>query len=70
MSIQTLRSTSRHDHGSLGVAIQSLIAALEEWWVRGQQRRALGRLDDRLLKDIGLTRADVEHELSKPFWQP
>jgi uncharacterized protein YjiS (DUF1127 family) len=37
---------------------------------RGRQRRALVRLDDRLLRDIGLTRLDVLQETAKPFWRP
>jgi uncharacterized protein YjiS (DUF1127 family) len=36
---------------------------------RRRQRLALGRLDDRMLRDIGLTAADVEGEVSKPFWK-
>lgn len=36
---------------------------------RRRQRVALARLDDRMLRDIGLTSADVEGELSKPFWR-
>jgi uncharacterized protein YjiS (DUF1127 family) len=32
-------------------------------------RHALARLDDHMLRDIGLTRADVERELIKPFWR-
>ena len=33
-----------------------------------RQRRALARLDDAALKDIGLTHADVETELNRPLW--
>jgi uncharacterized protein YjiS (DUF1127 family) len=36
---------------------------------RRRQRFALARLDDRMLRDIGLTMADVEGEVSKPFWK-
>ena len=36
---------------------------------RLRQRRALAALDDRLLQDIGLSRADVERECSRPFWR-
>lgn len=34
-----------------------------------RQRRALEALDDRMLKDIGLTRCDVEAEISRPIWR-
>jgi uncharacterized protein YjiS (DUF1127 family) len=36
---------------------------------RRRQRLALARLDDRMLRDIGLTTADVEGEVTKPFWK-
>ena len=39
------------------------------WLDRARQRRHLGELDDRLLRDIGLSRADVDQEISRPFWQ-
>jgi len=39
------------------------------WRERSRQRRTLHRLDDRMLRDIGLSRADVEYEASKPFWR-
>lgn len=33
-----------------------------------RQRRALARLDDRALDDIGLTRAEAEAESRRPIW--
>ena len=36
---------------------------------RARQRQALRALDDWVLKDIGLSRADVMRESDKPFWQ-
>ena len=39
------------------------------WQERSRQRHALARLDDRMLRDIGASRADVERECAKPFWR-
>jgi uncharacterized protein YjiS (DUF1127 family) len=34
-----------------------------------QKRSARARrLDERMLRDIGLTRFDAEYEINKPFW--
>lgn len=32
------------------------------------ERRRLASLDDRLLRDIGISRGDAEGEASRPFW--
>ena len=45
-----------------------LLDLLSTWFERACQRRQLHLLDDRMLKDIGLTRADVEYEVQKRFW--
>jgi len=42
---------------------------IEEWCSRVRSRRLLGKLDDRMLRDLGLTRSDVERESAKYFWQ-
>jgi uncharacterized protein YjiS (DUF1127 family) len=39
------------------------------WQERARQRRRLLTLNDYMLRDIGLTRADVLAESSKPFWR-
>lgn len=39
------------------------------WLERSRQRQHLAMLSDHMLKDIGLTRADVEAEVLKPFWE-
>lgn len=35
---------------------------------RYRQRRDLADLTDEQLRDVGLTRCDVERECAKPFW--
>jgi len=47
----------------------SIVALMREGWRRWRSRRHLAELDDRTLKDIGITRADAEYELNKPFWR-
>ncbi|MDH3669797.1 MAG: DUF1127 domain-containing protein [Gammaproteobacteria bacterium] len=49
--------------------IQNGVAITLGWWDRARQRHHLLQLDDRLLKDVGLTRAEVEREAAKPFWK-
>jgi uncharacterized protein YjiS (DUF1127 family) len=39
------------------------------WHERARQRRHLQSLSDHMLRDLGLTRADVLAEGSKPFWR-
>ena len=40
------------------------------WAERSGQRHRLAELNDHMLRDIGLSRADVMAETTKPFWQP
>jgi len=54
---------------SPGSRAASLLRYILTWSDRIRQRRALQALDDWVLKDIGLSRADVMHEYDKPFWQ-
>jgi uncharacterized protein YjiS (DUF1127 family) len=54
--------------------IRSLLArsldALRTWQQRSRERCDLLSLSERLLRDIGLSRAAVEREACKPFWRP
>jgi uncharacterized protein YjiS (DUF1127 family) len=72
MSIQVHHPYSVAARLSLGTRTRSAITSLSEaystWRERAAQRRALARLDDRLLRDMGLSRSDVEEEVAKPFW--
>jgi uncharacterized protein YjiS (DUF1127 family) len=53
----------------LSDAAQSVVATLRAWRQRLRERDQLARLDDRMLSDIGLTRADAQYLASKPFWR-
>ena len=52
-----------------GTPIQRLADLLLTWLRRTDQRRQLGSVSDRMLKDIGVSRADVDYEISRRFWQ-
>ncbi len=49
-------------------AAERALRTLLTWQERDRQRHALAQLDARMLKDIGLSRAEVALELHKPFW--
>jgi len=50
-------------------AVVGAFEMLAVWQERRRQRFTLSRLDDRMLRDIGLNSADVDAEISKPFWR-
>lgn len=49
--------------------LAGLIELLLTWQERAQQRHQLHQMSERELRDIGLSRADVESECAKPFWR-
>lgn len=49
--------------------LSRFMARFDTYRQRHSTRRCLMALDDRLLKDIGLSRADALREGSKPFWK-
>jgi uncharacterized protein YjiS (DUF1127 family) len=55
----------RRPANRLRAALLWLVIALE----RQRTRRALARLGDEQLRDIGLTRAEAQAESARPFWQ-
>ncbi len=50
-------------------SLARFVDILFEWHERARQRCQLLSLDDHLLKDIGISRADAEREAGKPFWE-
>ncbi|MBI3707803.1 MAG: DUF1127 domain-containing protein [Proteobacteria bacterium] len=39
------------------------------WQARIDERQFLQTLDDRMLSDMGVSRADIAREVDKGFWQ-
>jgi uncharacterized protein YjiS (DUF1127 family) len=54
---------------SLQRIFSKLVDTCSLWAERHAQRRALAKLDDYMLKDIGIGRAEAMHEYYKPFWR-
>lgn len=48
--------------------IRGLGATVSLWRSRQRERRDLMKLDDRFLRDIGITRRQALEEAQKPFW--
>ena len=53
----------------IGPYISAMRDRFESWRERRYERRQLMKLDDRMLRDIGISRADAEFEYRKPFWK-
>jgi len=76
MSVIQLRlhgAAARSGHRPLGHAAGRLlaraVATFREWQRRSHDRAAVARFDERMLRDIGLTSAEAEFIINKPFWR-
>jgi uncharacterized protein YjiS (DUF1127 family) len=49
--------------------VRRVLHNLSLWHARARARHNLAMLNDHILKDIGLTRVDVEREVRKSFWR-
>ena len=70
IQVRTTQGLRRDQHWSRASGVQRLVTLLLTWQQRARDRRQLQSLSDHMLRDIGLTRADVFAEASKPFWRP
>lgn len=52
-----------------GVAVVDAVTTVLAWQHRVRERSQLQLLDQRMLRDIGLTRVDIDVETRKPFWR-
>jgi uncharacterized protein YjiS (DUF1127 family) len=61
----TYRPANRHRAG----LIERLGQQIRLWQSRLSERRALASFDSRNLSDFGMSRWELERELTKPFWR-
>ena len=50
--------------------LQTVRRGFRRWRDRARQRDELARMSDREFHDMGISRALVWREVSKPFWRP
>lgn len=53
---------------SVVAALRAAMQQVKRWHELHRQRQQLASLSDVMLKDIGLSRADIEPEVIRPFW--
>ena len=54
---------------ALQEALSRIFVTLQEWRRRRRDRAELTTLDQRMFRDIGVSRTEVLHEINKPFWR-
>lgn len=62
------RALSANPLQLLGQLVPAVWRQIGRWHALYRQRQQLAALSDEMLKDIGLSRADIESETSRPFW--
>jgi uncharacterized protein YjiS (DUF1127 family) len=50
--------------------LPKLLSRFRGWREQARSRHLLLQLDDRMLRDVGLSRSHVDRECAKHFWQP
>ncbi|UVL85646.1 DUF1127 domain-containing protein [Pseudomonas sp. B21-028] len=56
------------DRHSFHFSLSDLLRKFSRWYELHHERELLAGLSDEALKDIGVSRADVEQEVVRPFW--
>lgn len=51
-----------------GFSWRAVWRQIARWQLLARERTSLAGMSDEALKDLGLSRADVEREVDRPFW--
>jgi len=70
VSLGGVRNAAQEGVVTLFTLPERVLDTLPLWQTRTEERRHLRSLDARPLNDVGLSRAEIEREASKPFWIP
>lgn len=69
MALLSFPHASVPSHAPLAGAWTLLARTVDLWRRRAHERRELGILDHRTIRDLGLSPGEVQFEASKPFWR-
>jgi uncharacterized protein YjiS (DUF1127 family) len=64
-----LQGLIRHGVALAPMPMLKLLAQAIVRFRRQRQRTSLAQLDDRMLRDMGISRLEAERESRKPFWR-
>ncbi len=68
MTVQDIHYEVFHALRPVEGVLRRIASAFSAWRAREEQRRALTQLSDHLLRDLGLSEADVWRETRGSFW--
>jgi uncharacterized protein YjiS (DUF1127 family) len=68
-SYATLAGRAASDRQTGRALWTEIVEVVLTWLERARERRHLSQFNDHMLKDIGLSRSEVETEIAKPFWR-
>ncbi len=70
MTTISLTGSQAMPRGRLAAGLGALVRSrLAQAWRNYTSRRDLAALDDRMLQDLGISRAQAQFEVNKPVWR-
>ncbi|MBV9153950.1 MAG: DUF1127 domain-containing protein [Alphaproteobacteria bacterium] len=66
---RTRRARRRALRDRVRPTLGQAVALWREWRRRARSRQELAQLDERMLRDIGVTPGEAWREINKPFWR-